>query len=61
MNHSLRNHTGSVSSELSRREMLARLGNGCGLVGLAAVLADEMIAIPQAVVRLKLRRFYKRL
>src|SRR5207237_10929843 len=27
---------------LSRREMLARLGNGCGLVGLAAVLADEL-------------------
>src|SRR5215472_1728475 len=31
------------SSSLSRREMLARLGNGCGLVGLAAVMADEFV------------------
>jgi len=37
-----------LSPNVSRREMLARLGGGCGLVGLAAVLADEMLAKPQA-------------
>jgi hypothetical protein len=32
----------SLATDISRRDMLARLGSGCGLVGLAAVLADEM-------------------
>ena len=30
--------------DISRRDMLGRMGSGCGLVGLAAVLADEMVA-----------------
>jgi hypothetical protein len=32
----------SLDSAISRRDLLARLGSECGLVGLAAVLADEM-------------------
>lgn len=37
----------NLTSGLSRREMLARLGNGCGLMGLAAILADELAVNPR--------------
>jgi hypothetical protein len=38
-----------MASVLSRREMLSRLGSGCGIVGLAAVLADDLVARPPAL------------
>lgn len=37
-------HESPAFSSLSRREMLGRIGNGCGLAGLAAVLADDLLA-----------------
>src|SRR5437016_3004874 len=36
-------------AEITRRDMLSRMGSGCGLVGLAAVLADEVVASRRAV------------
>src|SRR5262249_6260274 len=42
---SLSNAAGlNLRGDISRRDLLGRLGRGCGLVGLAAVLADEMVA-----------------
>ena len=50
MNASNRNLDGRPVIDISRREMLSRLGGGCGLVGLAAVLAHEWVAKSQTIV-----------
>src|ERR1051325_10879628 len=44
MNHISGGSADSSHTEISRRDMLARLGSGYGMVGLAAVLADELVA-----------------
>src|SRR5262245_55241990 len=46
VNTSHHTHDGRDRSDLSRREMLARLGGGWGLVGLAAVLSEGLVVRP---------------
>src|SRR5438045_1020482 len=45
----LANRQSELAAGLSRRDMLARLGNGCGLVALAAMLAEDHLIGPASV------------